>query len=95
MIFTQHWPLTVCKDWKHEDQSHTCKFPKEQDSWTIHGIWPTRNGTMGPAFCNNSWHFDPELIKPIESVLLDKWIDVENRKLINLTIRVKSYIINY
>lgn len=76
LIFTQSWPATVCKEWKH-NPSHKCSFPSRHDSWTIHGIWPTKLGTIGPEFCNRSWHFDPEKIKPIEPTLLQSWTNVE------------------
>lgn len=79
IIFTQHWPVTVCNEWRRQDANRACKLPKSQ-KWTIHGIWPTKNGTLGPAFCNHTWHFDPEQVKPIESQLLDVWMDVEKGK---------------
>lgn len=77
IIFTQHWPNTVCKEWKQANKDHRCNLPSSLE-WTIHGIWPTKNETLGPAFCNNSWHFEPAKIRPIESELSDLWIDVED-----------------
>lgn len=34
-----------------------CKIPMKTKSWTVHGIWPTRTGSL-PAYCNDSWPFD-------------------------------------
>ncbi|XP_068632735.1 ribonuclease Oy [Battus philenor] len=78
LIFTQSWPATVCKEWKEHDQTHTCNLPTNHDSWTIHGIWPTKLGTIGPAFCNRTWHFDPEQVRPIEKTLEQLWTNVES-----------------
>lgn len=77
LIFTQHWPATVCYQWKEKDPSHSCAFPSQKNAWTVHGIWPTKFGEMGPNFCNNSWKFDPTLIEPIETHLDQYWINVE------------------
>ncbi|XP_053612492.1 ribonuclease T2 [Plodia interpunctella] len=77
IIFTQFWPQTVCKEWKEHDSSHTCAMPAKKDSWTIHGIWPTKLGTKTPAFCNRTWLFDPEEIRPIENEMLAMWPNIE------------------
>lgn len=76
LIFTQQWPATACKEWKKHDSTHTCAMPKNVDTWTVHGIWPTKLGTMGPAFCNRTWLFDPEKIRPIEIQLNQVWVNI-------------------
>lgn len=76
IIFTQSWPPTVCKIWSDNKPSHTCNLPSPEH-WSIHGIWPTKLGTKGPAFCNKTWLFDPEQVKPIEDDLEKLWINVE------------------
>ncbi|XP_032515593.2 ribonuclease Oy [Danaus plexippus] len=76
LIFTQQWPATACKEWKKHNPSHTCSMPKNSETWTIHGIWPTKMGMIGPAFCNRTWFFDPEKIRPIEEELLQKWPNI-------------------
>lgn len=40
LIFTQHWPYTVCMAWEEKGPTnHTCRMPHEKDTWTVHGIW--------------------------------------------------------
>lgn len=77
LIFTQHWPQTVCFQWKENDPHHDCSLP-ENEEWTIHGIWPTQMHEIGPAYCNHSWHFNVTLLGPILPELQAKWVDVEN-----------------
>lgn len=77
LIFTQHWPATVCKVWTHLKPNHSCNFPKKRDMWTIHGTWPTKTGSRGPEHCNSTWLFDPEQVKPIEDELEQSWANVE------------------
>ncbi|XP_060820469.1 ribonuclease Oy [Bombus pascuorum] len=77
LIFTQHWPQTVCYTWKESAASHTCSLPTEDDEWTIHGIWPSQYNKMGPQFCNKSMPFDHLALKSIERELQEKWIDIE------------------
>ncbi|GLH11562.1 Ribonuclease Oy, partial [Gryllus bimaculatus] len=77
LIFTQHWPITVCMQWKEAQEHHSCKILPE-NTWTIHGIWPTKVGTIGPLFCNHSLHFDPQKLEPIENNLLTYWPDIYN-----------------
>lgn len=36
LIFTQHWPLTVCLQWKESLPQHSCIL---RNIWTVHGIW--------------------------------------------------------
>ncbi|CAL7934663.1 unnamed protein product [Xylocopa violacea] len=77
LIFTQHWPQTVCFVWKEGSTLHNCSFPEEHDEWTIHGIWPSQYHKMGPQFCNKSMPFNPAALQPIEQELEEKWIDIE------------------
>ncbi|XP_050479137.1 ribonuclease Oy isoform X1 [Bombus huntii] len=80
LIFTQHWPQTVCYTWKENQASHTCSLPTKHDEWTIHGIWPSQYHKIGPQFCNKSMPFNPSALKSIETELQEKWIDIENGK---------------
>ncbi|XP_054261825.1 ribonuclease Oy-like [Macrosteles quadrilineatus] len=78
LIFTQRWPNTVCMEWEETSPTnHTCALPKQKDIWTIHGIWPTKLGTIGPSFCNSSLHFNASQLAPIMNNLTEYWIDVE------------------
>ncbi|XP_075974390.1 ribonuclease X25 [Anticarsia gemmatalis] len=77
LIFTQHWPATVCKAWVHNKPNHSCSYPNNRDVWTIHGSWPTKLGTKGPFNCNSTWLFDPEQVKPIEDELEQSWTNIE------------------
>ncbi|CAF4894046.1 unnamed protein product [Pieris macdunnoughi] len=78
LIFTQSWPATVCKEWKKMNPRHKCTMPHKNDAWSVHGIWPTKLGTIGPANCNRTWLFDPEKIRPIEDKLLEEWTNIFN-----------------
>ncbi|XP_059468727.1 ribonuclease Oy [Neocloeon triangulifer] len=75
LIFTQSWPYTVCREWKDKSESHACLLLSQ---WTVHGVWPTKFGTIGPGFCNNTWHFNPRELKPIQSELDQKWANIMN-----------------
>lgn len=77
LIFSQKWPSTACKAWKHNKPTHSCNFPSKKDSWTVHGVWPTKIGTRGPENCNGTWLFDPEKVKPIEDELEQSWTNIE------------------
>uniref|UniRef100_A0A6M2DY26 Putative ribonuclease t2 family n=1 Tax=Xenopsylla cheopis TaxID=163159 RepID=A0A6M2DY26_XENCH len=76
LIFTQHWPATVCYQWREREDRHRCSMPSN-DIWTVHGIWPTKFGTVGPAFCNDTWKFDQEQLEPIQDQLNRYWINIE------------------
>ncbi|GAB0095993.1 ribonuclease T2 [Sergentomyia squamirostris] len=77
LIFTQQWPQTVCHRWKTENKNHKCVLPSAKNLWTIHGIWPTKYGKMGPFFCNSTWIFNNTEIAPIENQLELFWTNVE------------------
>lgn len=77
LIFTQQWPVTTCLEWMESSKSHSCKLPSPKEIWTIHGVWPTRFGTIGPAFCNKSAKFDLDELKPFMDQLEQFWINVE------------------
>ncbi|XP_012163144.2 ribonuclease Oy [Bombus terrestris] len=77
LIFTQHWPQTVCYTWQESAASNVCSLPTKHDEWTIHGIWPSQYNKIGPQFCNKSMPFDPLALKSIERELQEKWIDIE------------------
>ncbi|XP_050425401.1 uncharacterized protein LOC126836224 [Adelges cooleyi] len=77
LIFTQTWPSTLCYTWKKINKTHECRFPPDKKRWTIHGIWPTKLGTIGPSFCNKTLAFDPNAIYGIQNELNEYWTDIE------------------
>ncbi|KAL5233883.1 hypothetical protein ACI65C_001293 [Semiaphis heraclei] len=77
LIFTQTWPNTLCYTWKSSNPAHTCNLPSDKNIWTVHGIWPTKLGTIGPGFCNKSLVFNPDLIYGIQDKLNQYWTDIE------------------
>lgn len=77
LIYTQHWPAAVCRAWEDSNPTHACALPQNPEAWSVHGIWPSVPGSMGPSFCNRTWLFDPKEIKPIESELEQSWINIE------------------
>ncbi|CAB3371862.1 Hypothetical predicted protein [Cloeon dipterum] len=75
LIFTQSWPNTVCRQWKDKSEGHECFLPQQ---WAVHGVWPTKLGTIGPGFCNNTWHFKHQELAPIQEQLDQKWPNIMN-----------------
>jgi len=78
LILTQHWPYTTCLDWEESREGNKCR-EIAHSNWTVHGLWPTQMGRIAPSFCNNSWHFDPSVLKPIMPEMSLYWPDVEIR----------------
>ncbi|CAH1122148.1 unnamed protein product [Ceutorhynchus assimilis] len=77
LVFSQRWPLTACTEWEEAKQGNTCNLPKDKDLWTVHGVWPTKTGKMGPLFCPSAIHFNPDQLAPILTDLNHYWINVE------------------
>ncbi|XP_050524773.1 uncharacterized protein LOC126896220 isoform X2 [Daktulosphaira vitifoliae] len=77
LIFTQTWPTTLCYTWKEHNASHECHYPPVKNQWTIHGIWPTKLGTIGPGFCNKTMVFDENALYGIKDDLNKYWTDIE------------------
>ncbi|XP_076064781.1 ribonuclease X25 [Oratosquilla oratoria] len=76
LIFTQQWPITSCIDHKARHSGAFCNLYPNMTSWTIHGVWPTKLGTMGPNYCNNSWNFNEHKIADIEPFLIKYWANI-------------------
>ncbi|KAJ8973440.1 hypothetical protein NQ317_003294 [Molorchus minor] len=76
-MFSQHWPITTCTKWEEAKQTNTCNLPKDKSLWTIHGIWPTKNGTSGPQSCPSAIHFDPDQLVPMLNDLQTYWVNIE------------------
>lgn len=76
LMFTQLWPITSCLTWEDRGLNYTCTIDDSAKQWTIHGIWPTSNGKIGPLYCNKTDTFDPEKIGSLLPELRSKWTDV-------------------
>ncbi len=50
-------------------------FPAASKIWTVHGLWPTKYGEIGPGFCSGP-SFNPSAIKPILRDLEAHWTNV-------------------
>lgn len=63
-VFTQTWPTSECVNWKAQNEKNACILPSKKDTWTIHGIWPSKKSIsipQQPAFCRtSSTKFDVE-----------------------------------
>lgn len=78
LIFTQHYPLAQCIEWKEKSPKNNCTLPTEPNLWTIHGLWPTKKGSkQGPHFCNKTLKFNKEVLKPILNELETYWLNIE------------------
>ncbi|XP_034656923.1 ribonuclease Oy [Drosophila subobscura] len=77
LIFTQQWPVTTCYHWREDNPSQECTLPQKKEFWTIHGIWPTKLGSLGPSFCNNSAEFDVDKLDGISNRLETYWPDLK------------------
>lgn len=78
LIFTQHFPITQCIEWKEKLPKNNCSLPTDRELWTVHGIWPTKIGAkQGPHFCNKTLKFDKAVLQPILTNLETYWINIE------------------
>ncbi|KAK9507350.1 hypothetical protein O3M35_007226 [Rhynocoris fuscipes] len=84
LLFTQNWPVSVCLAWESKSKTNTCNLSNNVTSWTIHGIWPTKLGTLGPHFCNTSRPFNPEAIYGILPRLETQWSLIQRHKKHNM-----------
>jgi len=75
LLFAQVWPISGCIKWEERSDDNTCSLPNRKQ-WTVHGIWPTKNFTIGPLYCNRSVHFDFDTLKPILDDLELHWTNV-------------------
>jgi len=83
LLFAQIWPISDCIEWEERSEDNTCSLPNRKN-WTVHGIWPTKNFTIGPLYCNRSVHFDFDTLSPILDDLKLHWTNVRaNTKLDN------------
>jgi len=75
LLFAQVWPISGCIKWEERDEHNSCSLPNRKQ-WTTHGLWPTKNFTIGPLYCNRSVHFNFDTLKPILNDLELHWTNV-------------------
>jgi len=73
-VYAQIWPVSGCVEWEERSQKNTCTIPN-YTNWTVHGLWPTKNYTIGPLHCNHT-PFNFTVIKPILDELKVHWTNV-------------------
>lgn len=71
-VFSQQWPQSVCY-YRNLTKQFNCEIPKDTKFWTVHGLWPSLNTSMGPSFCNKSSKFDPKQVDKIKDKLGIFW----------------------
>lgn len=76
-VFVQQYPAGVCL-YRSLKGSSVCSYPKNANSWTMHGLWPTMQDTEGPNFCNKSAIFDGDNIKDLVPRLNVDWTNLLN-----------------
>ncbi|XP_071484871.1 ribonuclease Oy-like [Diadema antillarum] len=77
LVLTIQWPQTFCMAYNstatREDDK--CVVPESQSNWTLHGLWPSNPGEIGPVSCNNSWQFDVKKVSDLVPQLEKDWPD--------------------
>lgn len=82
LTFTQEWGYSECRQFKDQggpDSQRKCRFEGEPSIWTVHGVWPTKEGTEGPSFCR-SVKFDITSLTPILEELNKHWYEIDATK---------------
>lgn len=52
---------------------NACLLPPQRNKWTIHGVWPSKHGSFGPEFCNNSLRLNISALEPLKDELKKYW----------------------
>jgi len=74
LVFTRQWPEAACLKNARDHQVPCCYIPKNIDSWTIHGVWPSKGTSHKPSNCPDcAGAFDPNKIKSLEAALDNTW----------------------
>ncbi|XP_046359119.2 ribonuclease Oy-like [Haliotis rufescens] len=69
-VFAQQWPPTACLK---SSLKHKCNHvPNQVKTWTVHGLWPNFDDEEVMS-CNNSWHFNWDMVKSLEKQLNASW----------------------
>lgn len=76
-VLAQQWPISVCIGNNLTiPPPHLCRINKNVTGWEIHGLWPTRNKTHEPLFCNKSSTFNLTRLRPIMADLQKYWTNL-------------------
>ena len=68
-LLTLRWPPSICG-------GNDCpKYPN--NTWVIHGLWPTFNNNSWPQFCCFDRHFHIEQLEPIKTQMETYWPNLE------------------
>jgi ribonuclease I len=70
-LFVQTSPAGKCYF-----QRRNCDYPSNSTPWTIHGIWPTLNNTLGPNYCKKVT-FSLSAIEDLVPQLIRQWTNVK------------------
>ncbi|XP_780287.3 ribonuclease Oy [Strongylocentrotus purpuratus] len=76
LILTIQWPQSFCLDYndgRDYKEAGECKVPAGIDDWTIHGLWPSNPGKLGPENCNSTWKFDVTKISDLVAEMNASW----------------------
>lgn len=82
IVFTQQWALTYCHVWRLANETNECNLEivMPKNYWKVHGIWPTKVGTLGPNDCT-AVTFDANIVNRLGKHYLERiWshIDAKN-----------------
>jgi len=75
-VYAVVWPSASCKKMNQTHHGHCALVPKEVNTWTVHGLWPSQAHSgkhHAPFNCDPSWKFDYKNIKPILGDLHKYW----------------------
>lgn len=73
LLLVQDWPQSTCL--VASTQHRACTIPSEVHSWTLHGLWPSRNQLSpqhGPYCCTDR-KFDITKIDDLKEDMLVNW----------------------
>jgi len=76
--FTQEWGFAACRQFKDKG-GRECRFEGKPSIWSVHGIWPTKEGSQGPNFCQKV-KFDITALTPILDELNQFWYEIDETK---------------
>jgi len=79
--FTQEWGFSACRQFKDKnfEKEKKCRFEGIPSIWSVHGIWPTKQGSQGPNFCKKVT-FDVNALSPIMNDLNKLWYEIDDTK---------------